>query len=216
MSPPEHDPDEPSEATLPGLLASIAQEHLARDHAQPVRPARTAEALAEALSIELDGRPRPWPQTLDLLREVLAATPSTTSRRFFNQLFGGRDAVATLGEVAAALTNSPMHTFKASGVQVLVERAVLRRMGALAGMPHGDGMLAPGGSLSNLAALLLARDRALPEAREAGLPGIRAAVYTSAEGHYSIRKAAGMAGLGRSNVRMVPVDEAGCMRPGAL
>ena len=114
------------------------------------------------------------------------------------------------------LANSPMHTFKASGVQVLIERAVLRRMGALAGMPDGDGLIAPGGSLSNLAAMILARNHALPQSREQGLPGVRAMVYTSAVSHYSVRKAAGMAGLGRDNVRPVPTDDEGRMRPDAL
>jgi glutamate/tyrosine decarboxylase-like PLP-dependent enzyme len=147
---------------------------------------------------------------------VLDATPSTSSRRFFNQLFGGRDGMATLAELAAVLANSPMHTFKVSGVQVLIERAVLRRLGALAGMPDGDGLIAPGGSLSNLAALILARNHALPEARDQGLPGVRTTVYASAQSHYSVRKAAGMVGLGRDHVRPVPTDAQGRMRPDAL
>ena len=206
----------PTDGTLPELVASLIEEHLRQDVEQPMRPHHSADELRAMLPIELDGRPRPWPQTLELLRRVLAVTPSTASRRFFNQLFGGRDRVATLGELAAVLANSPMHTFKASGVQVLIERAVLRRMGALAGMPDGDAMIAPGGSLSNLAALVMARNEALEGAREQGVGGRRAAVYASAASHYSIRKAAGLAGLGRDGVRTVPVDAEGRMEPEAL
>lgn len=181
-----------------------------------MRSHRTADELLDALPVAIDGRPLPWPDTWELLRRVQECTPSTSSRRFFNQLFGGRDRVATLGEIAAVLANSPMHTFKASGVQVLIERAVLRRMGALAGMPDGDGLFAPGGSLSNLAALIMARNEALPESREQGTSGQRVALYTSAASHYSIRKAAGMVGMGRSCVRVVPVGSDGRMLPPAL
>ena len=214
-SPDRPDPP-PGDDALPRLVASLVEDVLRRDREQPVAPHRTVQALEQALPIPLDGRPLPWPRTLEVLRELIAATPSTSSRRFFNQLFGGRDSIATLGEVASILTNSPMHTFKVSGVQVLLERAVLRRMAELAGMAKGDGMIAPGGSLSNLAAILMARNRAFPGSAERGLPGERGCIYTSAAGHYSIRKAAAMAGLGREQVRLVPVDDDGRMRPEAL
>lgn len=197
---------------LARLAAELVDAHLRLDAAQPMRPHQSPDALAAALPLAIDGGAMPWSEAFALLRQVLAATPSTSSRRFFNQLFGGRDGMAVLGELAAVLANSPMHTFKASGVQVLVERAVLRHMGALAGMPDGDGMIAPGGSLSNLAAMILARNHALPDSREHGLPGVRATIYTSAAAHYSVTKAAGLAGLGRGAVRSVPADAAGCMR----
>lgn len=204
------------EDELPGLLAELAREHLERDREQPMRPHRTADELLARLPIAIEGDARPWPEAVALLRDVLAATPSTSSRRFFNQLLGGRDGMATLAELAAVLGNSPMHTFKASGVQVLIERAVLRRMGALAGMPDGDGLIAPGGSLSNLAAMILARNHAFPTARDEGLPGVRPMVYASALSHYSVRKAVGMVGLGRNAVRAVPTDAEGRMQPEAL
>lgn len=204
------------EHALPQLAAALVKEQLQRDREQPMRPHRSVDELLAALPIAIEGDARAWPEAFELLREVLAATPSTSSRRFFNQLFGGRDGVAVLGELAAALANSPMHTWKSSGVQVLIERAVLRRMGALAGMPDGDGLIAPGGSLSNMGAMIMARNEALPQAREQGVFGARGVVYASAVSHYSVRKAAGMVGLGRDAVRSVPVDADGRMRPDAL
>ena len=41
-------------------------------------------------------------------------------------------------------------------------------------------------------------------------------IYTSATSHYSIRKSAGLLGIGRNNVVKVAVDERGRMRPDAL
>lgn len=217
MTDPIDDPDFAlPDHELPQLAARLVEEQLQRDRERPMQPLRTADELLAALPIPLDGEARAWPEVFELLREVLAATPSTSSRRFFNQLFGGRDGVAVLAEIGTVLANSPMHTWKASGVQVLIERAVLRRMGALAGMPAGDGMIAAGGSLSNLGAMIMARNEALPRAREQGLFGARGVVYASAAGHYSVRKGANMAGLGREAVRSVPVDDEGRMQPQAL
>ena len=90
----------------------------------------------------------------------------------------------------------------------------LRRRRGSAG---SEGCFTAGGSSANLVALLLAQKR-----RGAGVAGPRdwaarrLVVYTSAEGHYSISKNAGIVGIGRHNVRMVPTDDAGRMDVGAL
>lgn len=215
-TPKNPDPSVLRSADLPAVAAQIITEQIERDQAEPMRAVESADALQAALPLTLDGDSRPWPDTLALLRQVLAATPTTSSRRFFNQLFGGRDPVATLAELTTILSNSPMHTFKASGVQVLIERAVLQRMGALAGLSEGDGAIAPGGSLSNLMGLMLARNAAEEGARDRGLSGTRLCAYTSAASHYSVAKAAGVVGLGRDNVRKIPTDHAGGMQVAAL
>jgi glutamate decarboxylase len=76
------------------------------------------------------------------------------------------------------------------------------------------------GSLANVTALLVAREKAFPP--EADFPGFRMAgmhrafqhygydrgvVMVSTRGHYSIKKAANLLGLGEENVITIPVDE---------
>ena len=75
------------------------------------------------------------------------------------------------------------------------------------------------GTLANLTALLVAREKAFPPAE--GFPGLRAAgvgsalrhygytrgvIIVSARGHYSIKKAANLLGMGEENVLNIPVD----------
>lgn len=82
------------------------------------------------------------------------------------------------------------------------------------------GNITSDGTMSNLTALLVARERALPA--DTGFPGVRNAgvdkaldhygysrmvVLVSQRGHYSIRKAAHLLGLGEENVINIPVDE---------
>ena len=61
--------------------------------------------------------------------------------------------------------------------------------------------------ISNLTALLAAREQALPGSREEGMGGRRAAVYCSEEAHHSIVRAVEAAGLGSRNVRSLPLDD---------
>ena len=55
------------------------------------------------------------------------ASPRTATPAFFNQLFGGRNETAVLGELLSVLLNNSMYTYKAAGAAVGVEKAVLRK-----------------------------------------------------------------------------------------
>ncbi len=201
---------------LIAAVAALARELVAREH-DPSDPAlRDPVALAGRLDLALGAEGLPTEAVLARLKTVLEATPSTSSWRFVNQLFGGREPVATAAEMLAAVQNVSMYTFKAAGAEILVERELLRHMAELAGFAGGEGCFTPGGSLANLVALLLARNAAAPDSREEGAPGGRLTVYTSAEGHYSISKSAGIVGFGRRQVRPIPVGAGGGMDPDAL
>ncbi len=189
----------------------VAREHDAADPAE-----RDPEQLAARLDLGLGAAGCEVDALMAELADLLEATPSSSSWRFVNQLFGGREPAAIAAELLASLPNVTMATFKGAGAQVLVERELIRHMAALAGMAGAEGTFTPGGSIANLVALLLARNAARPAARDEGLAGARLGVYTSAEGHYSIPKGAGIVGIGRRQVRAIAVDGAGRMDPAAL
>lgn len=191
-------------ATLLPELAASEAEHGVR----PPLPLDQAAALVPPLSAEA----RPLAEVLESLRELALHTPLTTTPRFFNQLFGGRDPAATVAEMITAHLNVSMYTYKAAGPLVLVENAVIEHMLEVAQFTAGEGTFTSGGSLSNLLAVSLARNEA---ARSHGGP-VQCALYSSAEAHYSIPKAASILGLGRGAVRKIPIDEQGRMRPEAL
>lgn len=201
---------------LLAAAAALARDLVAREHDPADPAARDPEALARRLDLALGAEGREKGEVLARLRAVVEATPSSSSWRFVNQLFGGREPVATAAELLAVAQNVSMYTFKAAGAEILIERELLRHMAALAGFDAGEGTFTPGGSLANLVALLLARNAAAPESRDEGAPAGRLTVYTSAEGHYSIPKSAGIVGLGRRQVRAIPVRTDGGMDPDAL
>jgi aromatic-L-amino-acid/L-tryptophan decarboxylase len=88
----------------------------------------------------------------------------------------------------------------------LVEAQALRWVGELIGFPFLEGAFTSGGMTSNLTALLVARESALPGARVNGFDGTHAAVYCSDEAHHSVVRAAESIGLGSQQVRRLPID----------
>jgi len=147
------------------------------------------------------------------LEKLVLSSPKTASKAFFNQLFGGRNEKAVLGDLLAVLLNNSMYTYKAAGAQIGVEKIILDKVCEMLGWSeNGGGSFAPGGSMTNFMALLMARDAKKPNVRAAGVSD-KQMVYTSSESHYSIPKNAALAGMGRDQVRYVKVDEYGKMIP---
>lgn len=80
----------------------------------------------------------------------------------------------------------------------------------------GGGVIQDTASNSSLCALLAARERVTQYAsNERGCHG-KLVAYTSAQAHSSIEKAAKIAGIGRTNLRLIEVDEKFAMKPAAL
>jgi len=179
------------------------------------RPPADPEILRGTLPLDLPVTGRPLPEVRRRLEALLRVTPQSADGRSYSQLTSGRDWPAVVGDMLVPVLDHTLATWRSSGSQVWVEDVVVRRMLALLGMPDGEGTFAPGGSLSNLAALVLARDAAEETASREGI-GRPHTVYTSASAHYSVRKAAAIAGLGRGRVRAIATDGSGRMDPAAL
>ena len=205
---------------IKGVMASLSalSELLSSETTRPVSESSDPNTMRTELGLSLSAEPQSLEEVIEHLTQVMRAAPLTSGPRFFNQLFGGRDPAAFCGELFAALGNHSVYTYKVAGPLVLIEDVLIQTLGRYAGLSAPDqpcgGIFTPGGSLSNLAAMLCARDRCAPEWRERGM--IDARVYTSAEAHYSVRKGAGIIGLGRDNVIAVECDEAGRLSPQAL
>ncbi|MEZ4454414.1 MAG: pyridoxal-dependent decarboxylase [Nannocystaceae bacterium] len=144
---------------------------------------------------------------------VIEHSVRTLHPRFFNQNFAGADPIAIVGDWLGAALNTTMATYEAAPVFTLLERALLDRLAALAGLRTHEGILVPGGSYANLHALHLARVRVDPECLDRGAAGgPRLRAFVSAHAHYSFAKSAALLGLGRRALTTIPCDERGRIR----
>jgi sulfinoalanine decarboxylase len=143
------------------------------------------------------------------LKQLLLKSPKSSSKSFFNQLFGGRHSKAVLGDLLAVMLNNSMATYKIAGPQVAVEKEIIKQVNNLIGYPEGCGGTFPtGGSMSNFMSLVMARDKVNLAIKEQGISQ-KIVAYTSEEAHYSISKNASFTGLGKANVRQIKSDEYG-------
>ncbi len=198
------------------VFNQIAKALLTDEQENPISEVIPPNELANRLSIELNEEAIPDAVFEKALKEIILKTPKTSSKLFFNQLFGGRQPKAVLGELLSVLLNNSMYTYKVGGPQVGVEKEIIKKSGEL--IEYGDnygGTFAAGGSMSNFMAILMARDRADKSAIAKGVTKPLVA-YTSTDSHYSIPKNAAFAGIGRDNVRYIPTNDYGQMIPNAL
>jgi aromatic-L-amino-acid decarboxylase len=117
--------------------------------------------------------------------------------------------------LAAALNTNGIHWHTSPGLTELegVTLDWLRQWLGLPGTFFGE--IFDTASVSSLHAIAAAREMADPEAREKGsTPNL--VLYTSEQSHSSIEKGAIALGVGRRNVRTIPVDVEFRMRPDAL
>lgn len=189
------------------LVEELLKEEISEPVVEPISPVK----LDMELDLSLSDNPMIEEDFEASLRDVVLNTPRTATRMFFNQLYGGRNSKAVLGDLLAVMLNTSMYTYKVAGPQVGIEKEIISKVCSMVGYgSESDGTIATGGSLTNMMAMIMARDAFMPEVGNTGVKG-KFTLYTSRESHYSIIKNASFIGVGRSQVRYVETDEFGRM-----
>uniref|UniRef100_A0A8B9KGZ0 Cysteine sulfinic acid decarboxylase n=1 Tax=Astyanax mexicanus TaxID=7994 RepID=A0A8B9KGZ0_ASTMX len=188
--------------------------HKATDVKEKVCEWKDPEELRALMDLELGEHGESQQQLLKRVRDVAKYSVKTNHPRFFNQLFSGVDYHALTGRLLTETLNTSQYTYEVAPVFVLMEDVVLRKLRSLVGWSEGDGIFCPGGSVSNMYAMNIARYWAFPQVKTQGLWAVpRLAVFTSQESHYSMKKSAAFLGIGTENIYHVKVDESGRMIP---
>lgn len=193
------------------LFQDIVKDLLQDEKENPMAEHIPSAQLYDRLDLSLQDEPIDDDRFQKALKELVMKTPRTATNAFFNQLFGGRNEKAVLGDLLAVILNNSMYTYKAAGPQVGVEKSILRKICDLIGWDeNADGTIATGGSMTNFMSMLMARDAVSEKIRFEGMKD-KLTVYTSKESHYSIPKNAAFSGIGRDNVRFIPTNDVGEM-----
>jgi len=193
------------------LFNDIVNQLLLDENNHPVTQPIPTESLETEVDLSLNDKPMLADDYNDAIANLVLKTPKTASPLFFNQLFGGRNGKAILGDLLAVLLNNSMYTYKVAGPQVGVEKTLLNKIGEIINYPSDcDGTFAPGGSMSNFMAMVMARDAKNLDIRFKGLNSTFT-LYTSNQSHYSIPKNAAFIGVGREQVRFIKTNAKGEM-----
>ncbi len=193
------------------LFNELVELLLKEEQKHPVATPIDTDKLYQTLDLHLNDGPLMADALKELLSQLIKTTPKTASTSFFNQLFGGRLSPATLGDLLAVMLNNSMYTYKVAGPQVGIEKTILHKICDMIGYgKNSNGTIAPGGSMSNYMAMVMARDRFDSSIRDKGVHKTMT-LYTSDASHYSISKNASFMGIGRDQVRFVKTNDRGEM-----
>jgi len=192
-------------------VADAAEQFLAGLDGRRVTPDTSGDSVAAAF-----GGPVPEDGlragALDDLA-VVGELGRVTNARFFGYVHGSGDPVAAAADLYASVINQNATAWRSSPAGIAIERTVVGWLAQAIGCPGFCGVFTSGGSLANLMGLAMARESRRPANEEGARPGV---VYASAEAHMSMHKALALLGLGRANLRVVPVDDRFRMRVDAL
>lgn len=188
---------------------------LCNNHNEPVLEYHQPEDLKELFNMQLPDDGSTLQHLINDCTHVLKYGVKTGHPHFMNQLSSGLDIISMAGEWLTATVNTNMFTYEISPVFIIMEHQVLHRMRHIIGFHQGDSVFSPGGTISNLYAVIVARFKMFPEYKVKGpsaLPG-ELVIFTNDQGHYSMKLAAMVAGLGTSNCIYIDSDKYGRMIP---
>lgn len=212
-----------------GRLAELLFQHLAtiQSGAGPVIPWHRPPENVEYASEMLADAPGPdaSPESLtrrfvDLVTVMLQHGINLHHPRYIGHQVPASVPIAGLFDAVGSVTNQPMAIYEMGPWATAAEWAMVRELGQAIGWQPGEfsGLVTHGGSLANFTALLTARNRALGDVWERGVPrdGPSPMLVVHADAHYSVSRSAGMLGLGTDHVLRVPLDARRRMDPNRL
>ncbi len=188
---------------------------------RPVRATTEPGEVKAKLPTEPPTSPEPFDAVLSDLDSILV--PGLTHwqhPRFFGYFPANAALPSVLGDLLSTGLGVIGLTWQASPALTELEEVVTDWVRKMVGLSDAwAGVIQDTASAASLIALLCARERTTEFSLARG--GLRGeprplTVYSSAQSHSSVEKAALLAGFGRENVRIVPHDEAYALRPDAL
>jgi aromatic-L-amino-acid/L-tryptophan decarboxylase len=190
---------------------SLAKSYWASLDVRPAYPSTSGKQTTELFS-------RPWPEHgrgQDVLQDftLIAEHVRPSTGRFFGYVVGSGEPIGALGEFLAAVLNQNVTSWRSAPGATAIEHAVVGWLAEAVGCSGFSGGLCGGGSAANLMALAIAREATLPANETGVLPCV---IYASEQVHMSVPKAVALLGIGRKNLRLIPVDDQFRMRPDAL
>lgn len=160
------------------------------------------------------------PETLlaEEIPKIFHHSTLNISPRFFAYVLGGGSQMGIIADQLNAALNQNMGKWHLAPAATEIERTVIQWISEFVNYRRdAGGVLLSGGSEANLTCLRVARDCQIPEVKQTGLYGQRPyTLYASQETHSCVDKSVEMLGIGKANLRKIPVNEDFTIRLDAL
>jgi aromatic-L-amino-acid/L-tryptophan decarboxylase len=195
-----------------GTVVDFVDSYYQSLESRPIVVPTTSRAIRERIDEPLPQAGTEFPALMDTVRDVICQYSRHNAHpRFLGYVSSPGTAVTAIGNMLAAAMNINVTCWRSAPSGTDLEHLTIDWLKQMLGYPaDAGGLLTSGGSMATFAALGAARSaKAGVDVVRDGVAAVgrRMCLYVSEEGHFSIAKAAGMLGLGESNVRPVKTDE---------
>jgi aromatic-L-amino-acid/L-tryptophan decarboxylase len=188
-------------------------DYLETNRALPVLPNVKPGDLVDRLPASGPDKGEPMGAILEDFRQcIVPALTHWNHPRFFAYFAASASAPGILAEMLCAGLNVNGMLWKSAPAATELEQVTLSWLRQWMGLPDGlFGIIYDTASTSTMHAIAAAREMAGGSGASSSL-----VIYTSEQSHSSVEKGAVTLGIGRENVRKIPVDAEFRMRPQAL
>jgi aromatic-L-amino-acid decarboxylase len=174
---------------------------------RPVLVPTTSAALRELVDESLPQEGTSFEALLNTVDNVIARYSRHSAHpRFFGYISSPGTPITAVGSMLATALNVNVTCWRSAPAGTEIEHLTIQWLKEMLGYPaDAAGLFTSGGSMANFAALAAARSAksSVNVVHDGMAAAQRMCAYVSDEGHFSIRKAAGMLGIGEANVRDV-------------
>ncbi len=207
------------------LTAKIVSEEIANYLAQVRQPPHRAlefqeplEMLAKVSRLSVGHDSALEPRLREIIQNTLRYSMRLNSPNYMGHQVNPPVPIAGALTMLGGILNPGLGVYEMSQFASATERFMIKEFVSQLGWhrEESDGIITSGGTLANTTALLAARGFHFKDSWQKGLGGLKPAILTSGESHYSIMRAAAILGLGADAVFKVPVDSYFRMRPDQL
>lgn len=178
---------------------------------RPVFPKINREAMRAILDEPLPDEGRSIEELFKEFKDIVVPNSTQVAHpRFLPYVLPSPNGISAFADALAGALNQNCNLWTLSPAANAIEQRVITWFHELFAFPkESGGIITSGGSMANLTALAMARDRFLGNnARKEGLQGNMSplVLYTSEEVHNSVDKAAVILGIGLDHVRHIRCD----------
>lgn len=196
------------EAEITNKILSLIRK-IDSDETGVLRQNNSSQNILRDINIELSENGSSADVLNNLIDQLVEKGVKTNNGLFMNQMFGKQQSIAVLGDILTALLNTSMYTYEVAPVLTLIEKECIKKLGAFVWGTDAtsDGVFTPGSSISNMNAMVLARNAKFPESKKNGLFGNnKFSIFVSDKAHYSFDKGALFLGMGENVIVKVKSD----------
>ena len=164
--------------------------------------------------INLNDLPVTESQILKQIKIILDNSMNASNPYYLGHMDSLPTTMSIVGDIICSTINNNMLSKETAPILTEIEKKVTKNLANKFNLGHDSGgIMLSGGSLSNIQAIALARNRILGTF-EKGLTGLKRKpfIFTSEDSHTSIQKAAMVLGLGTKSVVPIQTDKDGKMK----